>query len=66
MICTMIFSRKNAGKWVASKGDRVIASSAKLPSLMKKVEARADKNALRFDRVPKHPFFAGSCGVCLH
>jgi hypothetical protein len=61
----MIFSRKNAGKWVASKGDKVIASSPKLPSLMKKIEARDDKDSIRFDRVPKHPHFAGCCGVPL-
>jgi hypothetical protein len=47
----MIFSRKNAGKWVASKGDRVVASSPKLQTLMKKVNSRADKEAIRFDLI---------------
>ncbi len=61
----MIFSRKNAGKWVASKGDKVIATSPKLPTLMKRVEARDDKDSIRFDRVPKAPYFAGHCGVPL-
>ena len=63
MFRTMIFSRKNAGKWVVSKGDRVIASGTKLPALMKKVESRKDKDSLQYDRVPKHQFFAGICGV---
>jgi hypothetical protein len=61
----MIFSRKNAGKWVASNGNKVVASSAKLPSLMKKVEARKDKSVLRFDLVPKQQSFVGSCGISL-
>jgi hypothetical protein len=59
----MVFSKKNAGKWVASKGDRVIATSAKLTTLMKKVDARKDKAAIRYDLVPKHQHFAGLCGV---
>ncbi len=49
----MIFSRENAGKWVASKGDKVIATDLKLPALMKKIETRKDKGALRFDLVPR-------------
>jgi hypothetical protein len=55
--------RKNAGKWVASKGSRVIAVSAKLQSLMEKVEARDDRDLIRFDRVPKHDYYAGCCSI---
>ena len=59
----MIFSRKNAGKWVASKGERVVATSRNLPALVKKVEARKDRAEIRYDRVPRHQTFAGSRGV---
>lgn len=59
----MIFTKKNAGKWVASKGDRVIATSKKLDTLMKKVSTRKDKDAIRFDIVPQHSFFAGLHGA---
>ena len=59
----MIFSRKNAGKWVASKDGKVIAATTELPSLVKKVEKRRDKDAIRFDLVPPRPYLAGPCGV---
>lgn len=59
----MIFSKKNAGKWVASKGEKVIATGAKLQPLMKKLQTRKDKDALRFDLVPPHQYFAGPRGV---
>lgn len=49
----MIFSKKNAGKWVASKGEKVIATGKTLTSVMRTVEARKDKAAIRFDLVPK-------------
>ena len=47
----MIFTPKNAGKWVASKDGRVIAAAGKLQSLMKKVEQRSDKEVIRYDLV---------------
>lgn len=59
----MIFSRKNAGQWVASKGEKVIAASTKLTNLLTKVEKRKDKQSLRFDRVPSHDLFAGHCAI---
>jgi hypothetical protein len=55
----MIFSKKNAGKWVASKGDRIIATGPKLRPLMKKIERRTDKTDIRFDLVPRNSYFAG-------
>jgi hypothetical protein len=61
----MVFSKKNAGKWVASKGDRVIATSKSLQALVKRIEARKDKAHIRYDRVPKHQYFAGHCGICV-
>jgi hypothetical protein len=59
----MIFTLKNAGKWVASKDGRVIAAAGKLESVMKKVEQRSDKEVIRYDLVPSQPYFAGTCGV---
>lgn len=59
----MIFSRKNAGKWVASKDGKVIATATKLPRLMKKVEGRKDRDAIGFDLVPTQQYFAGHRGV---
>jgi len=55
----MIFSRKNAGKWVASKGEKVVATSKKLDVLVKKIDARKDKKSIRFDKVPQHLNFVG-------
>jgi hypothetical protein len=51
----MIFSKKNAGKWVASKDGKVIAATGKLPNLMTKIVRRKDKDAIRFDLVPPRP-----------
>jgi hypothetical protein len=59
----MIFSKKNAGKWVARKGDKPVAAAKALPDLLKKVEKRKDKKEIRFDLIPPHSYFAGSCGV---
>jgi hypothetical protein len=54
----MIFSKKNAGKWVASKGKKVIAVDARLSGVLKKVKGH-DKNSLQLAFVPKTPFLAG-------
>jgi hypothetical protein len=62
----MIFSKKNAGKWVASKDNKIIATSTKLESLVKKVESRKDKSQITFDRVPLHNHFAGICAISLY
>jgi hypothetical protein len=59
----MVFSKKNAGKWVASNGERVVATSKRLSTLVKKVDGRKDKAAIRFDLVPPHQHFAGPSGV---
>ncbi len=55
----MIFSKKNAGKWVASKNNKIIATSKKFDILVKKVDSRKDRDAIRFDLVPPNQFFAG-------
>ena len=61
----MIFSKKNAGKWVASNGEKVVATSRELGTLVKKVGARKDKDAIRYDLVPSHSYFAGISGNSL-
>ncbi|MFL5328587.1 MAG: hypothetical protein ACJ8C4_06700 [Gemmataceae bacterium] len=48
----MIFSRKNAGKWVASKGGKVLATDAKLSGVLKKVKDQ-HRDSIRLDLVPK-------------
>ena len=55
----MIFSKKYAGKWVASKEGEVIASGKKLQDVMKRVEKRKDKESISFDVVPPAQYFAG-------
>lgn len=59
----MIFSRKNAGKWVASKNGKVVDSSKKLETLLKKVEKRSDRRSIWFDKVPPAPFIGASYGI---
>lgn len=55
----MIFCRKNAGKWVASKKGKVVDSSKNLHTLLKRVEKRPDRTSIAFDIVPKHLNFVG-------
>jgi hypothetical protein len=52
----MVFSLKNAGKWVASKNGRIIESARKLETLLRKVEKRADRKEVRFDKVAAKAF----------
>ncbi|MFH0770668.1 MAG: hypothetical protein V1926_04810 [Candidatus Peregrinibacteria bacterium] len=59
----MIFSRSNAGKWVASKAGKVVESSKELKTLLRKVEGRADRQNIRFDKVPPDAFVGGSYGI---
>ena len=55
----MIFSKKNAGKWVASKNGETVESARKLETLLKKVEKRTDRKDIRFDKAPSTRLFAG-------
>lgn len=54
----MKFEAKYQGKWVAAKGDKIIADSTTLNKLMQKVQKKEDPNNLRFSLVPKG-FIAG-------
>ncbi len=54
----MIYSKKNAGKWVASKDGKILATDAHLSRVLQKVK-RHKKSDILLDRVPKTPFLAG-------
>lgn len=54
----MIFTKKNAGKWVASKGGKVIATDATLAGVLRQVESRRDRDTIRYDLVPLFPDIA--------
>ena len=55
---TMIFSKKNAGKWVASKKGKIIATDVTLENILQKVK-KYKKEDLLLNFVPKTPFFVG-------
>jgi hypothetical protein len=55
----MLFSRKNAGKWIASKEGKLVHADKSLDRLMKKVVKRKDQKEIRFDLVPPQDFFVG-------
>ncbi len=59
----MIFSKKNAGKWVASTQGKVVAVSAKLDVLYKKIGKRDDRKKIQFDKVPSGSFIGGFYGI---
>ena len=48
----MKIEKKYAGKWIALKNDKVIASESTLTKLTKKTEKRKDQGALRFTLIP--------------
>ena len=55
----MIFSKKNAGKWVASKNGKIIDTGKELLPLRKKLDARKDRDVIGYTLVPPHQYFAG-------
>lgn len=61
----MIFSKKNAGKWVASKKGKTVESARKLDTLLKRVEKREDRKELWFDKVPPKAFVGSTYGIWL-
>lgn len=54
----MIFSKKHAGKWVASKGKKVLAVDPHLSGVLKKVKGQ-NQDSLQLAFVPKTPFLIG-------
>lgn len=49
----MRYKQQHAGKWVAVKGNKVIAISKDFAPLQKKVATRKDARSVRFALVPK-------------
>lgn len=49
----MIFEAKHAGKWVATKGEKVVDSSVNLKALLRKTGKRTDQLEVRYSLVPK-------------
>jgi hypothetical protein len=46
------FSKSQAGKWVATKGERIVASAKNFSGLREKVGRRSDKADIRYNLVP--------------
>lgn len=55
----MIFSKKNAGKWVVSRKGKVLATDARLAGVLKKVKGQR-KEDIRLDLVPRTSVIAGA------
>lgn len=49
----MLFGIKHAGKWVATKGERIVDSSRSLKILMRRTDKRGDRSGVRYSLVPK-------------
>jgi hypothetical protein len=59
----MIFSKKNAGKWVASKEEKTVATDKNLSSLRRKMAKRKDGDAIGYTLVPSHLYFVGGNAI---
>lgn len=55
----MIYSKKNAGKWVASKRGKVIATDMHLAKVLQKVK-KYKKADICLDLVPPTPYIIGA------
>lgn len=49
----MKFEKVHLGKWVATKGQKIIASEKSLNKLMKKVSKKEKSKKIRYTLVPK-------------
>ena len=49
----MHYKQQHAGKWVAVKQNKVIATSKEFAPLQKKIASRKDAASIRFSLVPK-------------
>ena len=49
----MEFDKSHAGKWVATKGQKVVDSGRSLKALMKRTKTRKDCSEVRYSLVPK-------------
>ena len=57
IVCSpdMRFDAKHAGKWVATKGEKIVDSGRSLKALMRRTSKRTDQSSVRFSLVPKGP-----------
>ena len=53
LIMTMKFEKKHLGKWVATKGQKVIASEKSLKKVMSEVKKKDKSENIRYTLVPK-------------
>ena len=58
----MIYNKKNAGKWVASKKGKVVATDPKLATVLQKVK-KYKKEDIRLHLVPPTPFIIGAVSL---
>ncbi|MBI3618875.1 hypothetical protein HY213_02455 [Candidatus Peregrinibacteria bacterium] len=49
----MKFTKEHAGKWVATKGEKVIATDTGFQRLFKRMHARKDRDSIAYDLIPK-------------
>lgn len=49
----MKFTKKHVGKWVATKGEKIIATDVGFGTLWKRISSRKDRGQIKFDLVPK-------------
>ena len=49
----MRYKKEHAGKWVAVKNNKVVATDREFAPLQKKVAARKDASSIRFTLIPK-------------
>jgi len=59
----MEFRQEHAGKWVATRKQKVVDSAKSLQSLVKRVEKRKDRSEVRFARVPKQCIAGSVYGI---
>lgn len=60
----MKFTKAHAGKWVATKNEKVVATDKGFLSLFKKMKARKDSDQISFDLVPKGKITGQMCTLC--
>jgi len=49
----MKFMRSHAGKWVATKGEKVVATDTEFGKLRARMETRKDRKMIGYDLVPQ-------------
>ena len=50
---SMKFTKEHAGKWVATKGEKIIATSEKFSGLWEKMNERKDSSEIHYSLIPR-------------